>query len=427
LLAEPTSGSTSATKLIPYTRTLQAEFGRGIETWIADLFLHQPGLLRGTAFWSVSPIGAQPTRTPGNIPIGFQDDTAYLGAFRARLVQSVLAVPPTVRHAADLDTFHLRTLQHLLAAPDLRIISVWNPTFFTLILDQFPNLADRLLPTLTKARANDVKEALASENPYPRLWPHLGLLSCWADANAALPAAHLAARFPQAHLQPKGLLATEAFITLPLHATASPALSIRSHFFEFLPLTSEVPLLAHQLTAGHRYTVLVTTGGGLYRYPLGDLVEVTGHLRTCPLLRFLGREGLVSDWFGEKLTEGHAAEALSQTFSELRLRPHFAMLALDPHSHPAYTLYLDTSDPVPASVASRLDAHLSHNFHYAYARRLGQLAELRVLRVPNAAALYFGYLQQQGNKPGNIKIPALDTGNHWTSTFLRRSPKFQLF
>lgn len=420
LLAEPTSGSTTATKLIPYTRSLQAEFQRGIETWIADLFLHQPDLLRGPAFWSVSPVLQQQTRTAGNIPVGFQDDTAYLGPFRARLVASVLAVPPAVRHAPDLDAFHLQTLQRLLAAADLRILSVWNPTFLTLLLDRLPQLADRLLPTLPSHRAKQVEQALAAKNPYPLLWPRLGLLSCWADANAALPAAQLAAQFPQGHLQAKGLLATEAFVTLPLRATAAPALALRSHFFEFLPVGGQVPILAHQLVAGSCYTVLVTTGGGLYRYPLGDLVEVTGHLHTCPLLRFLGRQNLTSDWFGEKLTEAHTVKALHHVFAQLELSPRFAMLALDPDPNPAYTLYLDDRGFSPPALAPLLEDELKQNFHYAYARRLGQLAAVRVIDIPDAATLYFAYLGQQGRKAGNIKPPALDPGNHWTSTFRAR-------
>ncbi len=56
------------------------------------------------------------------------------------------------------------------------------------------------------------------------------------------------------------------------------------------------PQLTHELERGGLYTVVVTTRGGLYRYQLGDLIEVTGHIRGCPLIRFIGRQGYVSDW-----------------------------------------------------------------------------------------------------------------------------------
>src|SRR2546430_2972479 len=48
--------SSGATKLIPYTTALQREFQRAIRAWIADLFLHQPALLCGQAYWSISPV-----------------------------------------------------------------------------------------------------------------------------------------------------------------------------------------------------------------------------------------------------------------------------------------------------------------------------------------------------------------------------------
>ena len=54
-LFQPTSGSSSATKLIPWTATLGREFRRGISPWLAALYRRKPALLGGTAYWSISP------------------------------------------------------------------------------------------------------------------------------------------------------------------------------------------------------------------------------------------------------------------------------------------------------------------------------------------------------------------------------------
>ncbi|NJN81644.1 MAG: GH3 auxin-responsive promoter family protein, partial [Caldilineaceae bacterium] len=142
------------------------------------------------------------------------------------------------------------------------------------------------------------------------------LISCWADANAASFAVELGARFPQARIQAKGLIATEAFVSLPVDGEAGASLAIRSHFFEFLPLLdagvdTDSPQLAHQLETGARYEVVVTTGGGLYRYRLFDAVEVVGRRRQTPLLRFLGKTNLISDHFGEKLDERQVRQAVA--------------------------------------------------------------------------------------------------------------------
>src|SRR5438445_8620333 len=81
-LLQPTSGSTGPTKLIPYTESLQREFQRGIRAWIADLFLDDPKLLTGPAYWSVTPGSTGFRRSPEGIPIGFDDDSAYVGGWQ---------------------------------------------------------------------------------------------------------------------------------------------------------------------------------------------------------------------------------------------------------------------------------------------------------------------------------------------------------
>ena len=54
-LLEPSSGSTAAVKLIPYTASLKAEYQRGLLPWLHDLYTTHPGLRRGRSYWSVTP------------------------------------------------------------------------------------------------------------------------------------------------------------------------------------------------------------------------------------------------------------------------------------------------------------------------------------------------------------------------------------
>ena len=182
-----------------------------------------------------------------------------------------------------------------------------------------------------------------------RIWPRLALVSCWGDGHAALALADLRRRLPGIEVQPKGLAATEAFVTLPFRGRRP--LAVRSHLFEFMPegaSAEERPRLAHQLERGGRYEVVVTTGGGLYRYRLGDLVEVEGFVERTPSLRFLGKADQVADLRGEKLSEGFVAGALAAAFGEVGVAPRFALLAPEPASHPPrYVLYTDAAGPAP--------------------------------------------------------------------------------
>ena len=123
-------------------------------------------------------------------------------------------------------------------------------------------------------------------------------------------------------MQPKGLLATEAFVSLPFGAHHPVA--IRSHFFEFIDPAGKVHTIDHLYENGE-YEVVVTTGGGLWRYRLGDWVRVNGFVGKTPSLSFLGRKSNVSDQCGEKLSEEFVATAMQEVFCDHS--PAFALLA----------------------------------------------------------------------------------------------------
>ena len=453
-LFEPTSGSSSASKLIPYTDSLQREFQAGIRAWIANLFLHCPDLMGGQAYWAASPVAARNHETRGGIRVGFEDDTSYVGGWQSELVQAAMAAPTTVRLISGMETFRYVTLLFLLRSRNLRLISVWNPTFLSLLMDRLsewgeelahdlergtirtgaslpPGLRERVQPN--QQRARELRAALSADAPeelHTRLWPKLRLISCWADANATGAAAQLVKLFPQAEIQGKGLIATEGFVSFPLIGHNDAALAVRSHFLEFLPcdatgqVDKEHPRLAHELDRGQRYSVVLTTGGGLYRYALRDLIEVTGHIHACPTVRFLGRESYVSDWFGEKLNEAHVSRVLQDTFTELGMSPSFAVLACETEEAlPGYVLYLDTpeGDVLLERAAARIETSLEDNFHYRYARDLRQLGALRACRVKGGAGKYLAASVRDGKRAGGVKPLALDRRNGWGRIFRANS------
>jgi hypothetical protein len=208
-----------------------AEFQRGIRAWVANLFLHDPELLHGPGYWSVSPARASQEITPSGIPVGFADDSEYVGGLQQRLVRSVMAVPSSVRHSRTMDEFWYATLRHLVRRPDLRLISVWNPSFLTLLADQLSRHSDRLLseePNLKPA----LRARTAAER-HARLWPRLRMISCWADGNSGPAARKLAALFPQARVRAKGLIATEGFVSFPWEGATARSWRCARIFWSF--------------------------------------------------------------------------------------------------------------------------------------------------------------------------------------------------
>jgi hypothetical protein len=438
----PSGGSTRAQKLIPYTQRLHEEFNAGIGPWICDLFRNDPRLIGGPAYWSVSPASQPPAGASASaVPVGFDDDTAYVGGAWRHLIGAAFAVPSAVRHAPSVDCFRYVTLLCLLRAADLRLVSVWHPSFLSLLLDSLPasfyalvrdvaegtcTPPDRLPPDLASALRGraDPRRAAALSRVGPddcaATWPRLRLISCWADAHAALHLDGLRQRFPRVTIQPKGLLATEAFVSLPF-AGLHP-LAVRSHFFEFLD-DSDDARLAHELQVGAEYRVVVTTGGGLYRYALQDRVRVDGYVGRTPSVRFVGKEDHVSDLFGEKLSEGFVGAAIRRLFDRRGLRPRFALLAPESDgSQTRYALFLELPD-APADLAAELDEALSQNPHYQYCRALGQLAPPRVapLRCDGYAA-YAAECHRRGRCLGDIKASPLSRHDGWADVFARGNP-----
>ena len=429
----PTSGSTAGRKLIPFTTSLQTQFNAAISAWVGNLYLQNPQITLGPAYWSITP-AVQMAQGESAVPIGFTDDASYLGGARRKLINAVMAVPGELQHVTETETFQYLTLLTLLRSRELRLISVWHPSFLSLLLDLLPGWWDELLHDIERGRSRRAQnlapelQKLFATAPMARrakelrqighadptaIWPHLKLISSWGDAYATQPMNELKRRFASTTFQPKGLLATEAFVTIPfggLHPVA-----IRSHFFEFLGDDGNT-YRAHELRKGAAYEVVVTTAGGLCRYRLRDIVEVNGFLGRTPSLRFLGRAGDISDRAGEKLSATFVARSIDTLMSELRLNWRFTLLAPEVEgSSCRYILFFEGDDC--ADAAQKLDTLLRENPHYAWCRDIGQLQPLKTHRVVNAYEKFTNRQLKAGKRLGDIKPSVLSSETDWLKHF----------
>jgi len=226
-------------------------------------------------------------------------------------------------------------------------------------------------------------------------------------------------------IQGKGLVTTEAFISLPLHEEKDPVLAVNSHFLEFQDPASGRISLAHEVAVGNTYRVIVTTGGGLYRYLLGDLVQVTGFIQEAPCLRFVGREGNVSDLFGEKLQGVFVETVVRRALAYQGVRPRFFLLApaKDSISKTGYVLFLNAEGiPDVARLGLDLENGLAESFHYGHCRRLGQLSQARVFQISHNSlcpeTVFEHEMLSRGFKAGDIKAVPLDCKSGWERRFI---------
>ncbi len=442
LLFEPSGGTSGGTKLIPYTRSLRREIRRAVAPWIRDVFRRHPRARSGRGYWSISPVDRDTARTPGGTPIGFDDDAGYLGR-AGTIIARTFVVPPAVRHMRHVDNFLYLTASCLLRAADLAIVSVWNPTMLALLTDAIDRhmesmardirdgtvtlpVNDEAIPMLrtfrrAPARAAAVESAMrlpSTQQRLAHLWPRLSLISCWADGAARTHASRLEQLFPEVHIQPKGLVATEGVVTIPLGPDDAQVPAFSAHFLEFVPVEGGEARCVDELENSRDYSVVMTTGGGLYRYLLKDRVRVEGLYLGLPVLRFIGREA-TCDIVGEKLDEVHVRRVLERVFTEKSVSPGFTMLAPEPSDRGGHyvmfvELHSSCDDTTAGQIRLRVDDALGENFHYRHAREVGQLGPLQLYRVgSDAASAYVSRCLEDGQRLGDIKPVTLDRRPGW--------------
>ena len=229
------------------------------------------------------------------------------------------------------------------------------------------------------------------------------------DGPSARYADALAQTFRNAWFTPKGLLATEGVVSIPWQTSGLCVLAVDSHVLEFVAADDSIHLV-DELVVGARYRPLISTGGGLYRYLLGDVVEVVDRLGNTPCVRFVGRSDARSDLAGEKLDDDLVRNALAGlTKAPGAAAPGAAYLVPDADaSPPRYRLVVELGEVhAEADLAAAVEARLRRVFHYEQARRIGQLGPVELAPVGNAGAFLQHAWETAGRRAGDAKPAAL--------------------
>lgn len=386
---EPTSGSGGGAKLIPYNDALLASFRSLFAIWVNDLLQHMLRPRSGRVFISVSPRLSAQSKA--------RHDADYLSGSLRLLLAPFLVAPERRQMDTDSAGFRDELARALIRCSNLEVMSVWSPTYLLVLLAHIEARRGEVAARLPQARRRLLETNIID---WAKLWPGLQLVSCWTTCAASAPSRQLARRFPQAQVQGKGLLATEAPVTVPLVQAAGCVPLIDEVFIEFEDAAGSLCLL-HQAQPDRDYAVIVTTAGGLMRYRLGDRVRVTGRWRDTPLLDFVGRVDAVCDLVGEKLDDSQVAAALHT------LLPATAYALLIPVAGATPAYYQLITDARAENLARDLDAALRAGHRYREARVLGQLASPQVLMLPDARRVVHDFLIGDGMAAGDIKDSAL--------------------
>ncbi|PZM82878.1 MAG: hypothetical protein DKT66_12890 [Candidatus Melainabacteria bacterium] len=407
-----TSGTAGERKMIPVTRSYIKEFRRASVVSGFNLLKSHPNLTKGIALSVFSP--AEEGRTEGGIPYGAISGRLYME--EPKLIKRFISpIPYEVFIIKHYESRYYTLLRLALALP-VTVIYTLNPSTIVMLGKRLKIYGEQLVRDIADGAINS-PQALPSQvmeaikpflKPNPKraaelaklleqdkfeaqnIWPDLSLISCWTKAAASFYLQDLPAYFGSTPVADITYGASEGRGTVNL-GEGRQALSIRSHFFEFVAVDdweagNKKALLCHELEVGREYYILFTTSGGLYRYHINDIVKVVGWYNRTPLIEFLHKGGNISSFTGEKLTESQVTEAMLAAQKELNFRARFFTLIPVFRPEPHYELYLEFDGPSVSdetALAKAFDRHLSRlNIEYEAKRESHRLTDIKVVRLP---------------------------------------------
>ena len=454
-----TSGTTGPAKYIPVTEESRHAKSRLMRLWLSGLFRDHPAILDGKVLQVASPEVEQ--HAPDGTPIGSEGGHAYRNM--PGVLKGMYPVPYEVSEISDYDARYY-TILRIGLMHQVRVIGTPNPSTILLLARELGTNTERLLRDVRDGTL-DVKLALApgirreierglapdagraallehaaaagGGRLLPRhVWPDLEALACWKGGTVGPYLDQLAPYYPEGlALRDLGWLASECRGSVPLSDEGdSGPLAVATNVYEFFPAdvdrkpASTDLLTIDQLEVGGRYLIYVTTAGGLCRYAMHDIMEVTGFHRRTPSVRFVQKEKGIVSFTGEKLTETQVLASIDETLDRRRTDRSFIAAVGRPPTidrEPSYLFLVEYDTPPDeadaTTTARELDRALCrHNIEYASKRKSGRLgpAVLRVLE-PGQFDTFQRNALQAGAWDGQFKILRLTADESFADQFSR--------
>jgi len=421
-----TSGSLSKPKLIPVTTTLMRQKVATFATYWEQIYDLYPGVRDGMMVSNFSD-ASDTERTHAGIEVYSESG---FWARRGRSLHSLQRwpLPAAIRLVKDSDARLYATARLLLQA-DLHCIMCLNPSTLLQFLrtieqhadsliaglgsggwgtdnqtlrsflddDSVQELSDRLVADTAAAARLSAAVADGNTPPMASLWPQLDIVICWCSVVVQPYFKLLKPYLGSLPVRDYITQSSECMMAIPIadHQSGG-ALAYSTHFFEFIAeqdTAQQQPqtYLAWQLEVGKRYEVVVTTGGGLYRYRMGDCIQVTGDVGGVPTFEFLYRLGKTSSMTGEKLTEFQILDAAAKASSQTGFTPEEFVCYPCTGEVPHYAVMVDVgAQSIQATViaewAGQFEQALNEaNSEYADKCASGRLGGLRAFRVAGGA------------------------------------------
>ncbi|OCT61992.1 GH3 domain-containing protein [Xenopus laevis] len=347
-----TAGTRGSPRTVPVTECSATErFQQGTMVCLEVIHSHFPGALEKVARFSVPP---SICHWKSGISIGPYPSIASY-KFLEHLYTPKLPSDPT------MSSYDMLYIQLLFALKDTgltalqadfswllhRVFSILETEWKTLVKDimqgfisperKLPQDIRKQLETLLLPDPRRARELHTHcENGFlaiaKRIWPRLQVAITVCSGSSELEGRFLqdgpcqgVTLYSPLYCAAEGLVGVNIS---PMAVAPRYVLCPRSAFFEFIPVRvgmeeSEETKCLQDICVEEAYELVITTKDGLFRYRLGDVVQVTGFHNKSPILEFLYRKSQTLSVRGEQITEDEFYRILLRT---VRLWPGVALI-----------------------------------------------------------------------------------------------------
>ena len=157
-------------------------------------------------------------------------------------------------------------------------------------------------------------------------------------------------------------------------------------FYEFLPEHNENGslLTLSDLKEGERYEILITTVSGLYRYRLGDVIEVKGFYEKTPVISINYRKNQILNLADEKMNTAQLECAMKAFLKESGMKAvGYCVTGCREKDPPRYRVFLEAVGDPPGNPSALMDQKLSEScFGYRGARSAEEVGEAELILLP---------------------------------------------
>ena len=385
-----TSGTTGKSKFIPVTPACQGDSHNIItRTWIYHAYKAHPDIITGKILSLVSP--AVEGYTEKGVPYGSTSGHMYKSM--PGIVRKAYAIPYQVFDIADYQAKYY-AIMRIGIEMDVHIICTANPSSVLKMCEKGNEFSDDIIKDIeqgTLSKKYNIEseirkhlEKILKPNYSCALklkdflhkrggkllpidyWPNLALIGCWKGGSVG----HYIKKF-NSFLNPDGnrpvpvrdwgYLSSEARGSVPLTDDGcSGVLAITANFYEFVDVNDIANnpddykqwnfKTVDQLEIGKEYYIFLTTTGGLYRYDINDIIEVTGYYNQTPEIKFLRKGRGMTNLTGEKLSVNQVIDSIEHASIETGALPaHFKAEADSEKSR--YLFRVEFTDKVSGSTA----------------------------------------------------------------------------